>query len=178
MYFQLFPRLFRLKNTFSSTAIFIKSFSQNSKNIKHSYIDCKHSRCNRGNLSRTCRALKVQMSFSAPNSHIIGRNSRKRASIRPSKKISPLISLKLWYKRSPKRHARDSETTAVKSYSSSKLSHNDMRFKMRAQNGSQKWTLSAPRDRQKSWNQPKTPGIDRRDIYLSFKKNRSKKSIF
>jgi hypothetical protein len=75
--FSAISRLFMLKNTFSSGAIFIKSFSQNYKNIKHSYIDGKHSRNNRGKMARTCRALKIKMSFSAPNCPINDRNSRK-----------------------------------------------------------------------------------------------------
>ena len=59
--FPAISRLFRLKNTFSSTAIFINRFSQNSKNIKHTYIDGKHSRDNGKKLGRTCRALKIKM---------------------------------------------------------------------------------------------------------------------
>ena len=56
--------------------IFINRFNQDSKNIKHMYIDGKHSRDNGKKLGRTCRALKIKMWFSALNSPIIVRNSR------------------------------------------------------------------------------------------------------
>ena len=92
--------------------------------------------------------------------------------------ISPVAPVKLPYKGSSKWYARDSETTVVQSYMSSKLSHNDRSLKNRLQNEAQKSTLSACKSTSKCRNHLKTAGIVRRDIYLDFRKDRSKKSIF
>ena len=89
-----------------------------------------------------------------------------------------LAPVKLPYKGSSKWYARDSETTVVQSYMSSKLSHNDRSLKNSLQNEAEKSNLSACKSTSKCRNHLKTAGIIRRDIYLDFRKDRSRKSIF
>ena len=62
---------------FSAGEIFIKSFSQNFKNIKCPHINEKHSRDNGGPIPQTIRALKIKNHIFGFENPIIGRNSRK-----------------------------------------------------------------------------------------------------
>ena len=75
---------------FSAGEIFIKSCSQNFKNIKCPHINCKHSRGNNGPISQTIRALKIKNHIFGFENPIIGRNSRKintKNSVGPYKTI-------------------------------------------------------------------------------------------
>ena len=62
---------------FSAGEIFIKSFSQNFKNIKCPHINRKHSRDNGEPMPQTIRALKIKNPIFGVENHIIGRNSWK-----------------------------------------------------------------------------------------------------